>query len=335
MGQSRKKIRRLMIAVNKIDGLYYYAARKLGIKENTLSLLYALSDGREHSQKGICEDWLIPRTTINTVVKECVDAGYVVLTPLGNKEKSVCLTEKGQAFADSILRDVMTAEADAMAETKEEFTDEFVAAFEQFAQNLQEAMTASLDAREPNGTNNFDAAKTEFLKNKLTIRQITEKSEDAEKVKALYKHAFPKNERKPFWNMLSNQSLDMEWLAFYDNEQFCGFACLLDCDSISHILYLAIDHRLRDRGYGSAALAAIHEHRAGKRVIVDIEREGKKADNNEQRLRRKKFYLRNGYSETQIRYRWKHEDYEILSYGGNVTEQEFDLFWKHIEANQA
>ena len=67
-----------MIAVNKIDGLYYFAAKKLGLKANSLALLYALDDGQPHSQKRICEEWLIPRTTINTVVKECVAKGFAL-----------------------------------------------------------------------------------------------------------------------------------------------------------------------------------------------------------------------------------------------------------------
>ena len=65
-------VRRLIIAINKIDGSYYFYARKLGVKENTLALLYELDDGHPHSQKQISEDWQIPKTTINTIVKQLV-----------------------------------------------------------------------------------------------------------------------------------------------------------------------------------------------------------------------------------------------------------------------
>lgn len=44
MEDSYENIRRLMLAINKIDGSYYFFARKLGVKENTLALLYALDD---------------------------------------------------------------------------------------------------------------------------------------------------------------------------------------------------------------------------------------------------------------------------------------------------
>lgn len=90
MEKTLAEIRRLMLATTKIDGAYYLFSRRLGIKENVLVLLYALDDGKPHSQKQICEDWLVPKTTINTNVKELVRAGYVMLYPgAGTGRKSL------------------------------------------------------------------------------------------------------------------------------------------------------------------------------------------------------------------------------------------------------
>ena len=51
--EKQRLIRRLTQAFNRIDGAYYYCARRLGVEENTLALLYALDDGRPHSQKQV------------------------------------------------------------------------------------------------------------------------------------------------------------------------------------------------------------------------------------------------------------------------------------------
>ena len=75
MGEHRKYIDRINLCMNQIDGLYYMAARKMGIKDNTLILFYVLNDRKPHTQKEICEEWLIPRTTINTIVRENVKEG--------------------------------------------------------------------------------------------------------------------------------------------------------------------------------------------------------------------------------------------------------------------
>lgn len=96
MGEHRKYIDRINLCMNQIDGLYYMAARKLGIKDNTLILFYVLNDRKPHTQKEICEEWLIPRTTINTIVRENVKEGRIRLENAGHKkEKQIFLTEKG------------------------------------------------------------------------------------------------------------------------------------------------------------------------------------------------------------------------------------------------
>ena len=79
MAQDREQVRQLMAAINRIDGIWYLLAKKSGVKVNTLSLLFALDDGLPHTQKQICEEWIIPRTTINTVVQECAQMGYLEL----------------------------------------------------------------------------------------------------------------------------------------------------------------------------------------------------------------------------------------------------------------
>lgn len=138
MHDYRNEIRRLMITVNQVEGLYYSAAKILGIKENTLTLLYALDDGKSHSQKQICDEWFIPRTTINTVVKECVNAGYITLmNEKRSKEKKVVITSKGRMYAQSVLQNIYLAEQNAMAETLTEFTPDFIAAMRKFVEFLQ------------------------------------------------------------------------------------------------------------------------------------------------------------------------------------------------------
>ena len=139
MRDSDNEIRRFMLATNKIDGVYYYIAKKMGINENTLAVLYALDDGKPHSQKQICKEWLIPKTTISTIIKELIDAGYVNLVPgKHTKEKTICLTEKGENYVNKILVVVYEAEQRAMERTQKEFSPEFVEAIDRFSDYLYE-----------------------------------------------------------------------------------------------------------------------------------------------------------------------------------------------------
>ncbi len=132
-------IDQFMVSINRIDGLYYMAARKLGIKENMLALLYALDDGRAHSQKQISEEWLIPKTTINTIVKECLEKNYMVLTNGAHtREKYIALTESGRAYAARILGSTYRAEQKAMERIIQECSPEFIRVLEQFSHYLDQ-----------------------------------------------------------------------------------------------------------------------------------------------------------------------------------------------------
>ncbi|HJA94373.1 MAG TPA: MarR family transcriptional regulator [Candidatus Eisenbergiella merdipullorum] len=140
MEDYQELIRKLTLAENRIDGLYYQTARMLGIKDNTLAILYALDDGQPHSQKQLCEEWLIPKTTINTIVKELSAGGYLTLhIEAHTREKKISLTAKGRKYAAAKLEKLYRMEQEAMQETLAEHGPAFIQAFADFAENLKKS----------------------------------------------------------------------------------------------------------------------------------------------------------------------------------------------------
>lgn len=133
MRENRVRLIQLMRALNRIDDQYYRAQRGLGIKESLFVLLYMCADGEERSQKDICDEWCIPRTTLNTTVKEQEAAGHVELVPRGNKQKLVRLTESGRAYAEELLGLLLDAEeraSDCIEDTLVEGLERFGAQLE-------------------------------------------------------------------------------------------------------------------------------------------------------------------------------------------------------------
>lgn len=167
----------------------------------------------------------------------------------------------------------------------------------------------------------------------IGLRNVSSNAKDFEKIKRLYESAFPYKERMPIFDLLKNKN-ETTFCAVYDNELFCGFFCLLSFHGITHITYLAVAESCRDKGYGSKILQSIHKMKPQSRIIADIEMENSRAYNSEQRTRRKKFYIRNGYQETDIFYTWQDVQYQILSYGGAVSKSEFLSFWQHFEVEK-
>ena len=141
MHTHHEAIRRVMLSINKIDGLYYLLAKRMGVNENTLAFLYALADGQPHSQKAISDEWLIPRTTINTIVRGMLADGYIVFSDQPHaKEKRLVLTERGQRYAGALITEVCAAEERAMAGTLRRFPPEFIAALEDFGSRLHDEL---------------------------------------------------------------------------------------------------------------------------------------------------------------------------------------------------
>ncbi len=110
---------RLGRLVYQIDGVYeaYGKNCKLG-SPNLLWILYALNDGERHSQKQICEDWDIPRSTANTIIKDLESKNYIALSQIKGERREllVSLTESGKEYADGILSDLYHREREIYSE---------------------------------------------------------------------------------------------------------------------------------------------------------------------------------------------------------------------------
>lgn len=126
-------------AVYRIDSAYDVFSKNAGIKANMLWLLSALNDGQTHTQSQICWDWNYPRTTINTLVKELEQQGYVELIPVAGtrRELYIVLTDAGKAYADSILKPVYDAEEQLFERYSKEHGTDFVHQLNAFSNTMK------------------------------------------------------------------------------------------------------------------------------------------------------------------------------------------------------
>lgn len=97
----------------KIDGFYSDIAKESDVKPNLMWVLYALNDGKSHSQKEISKSWDLPLTTINTIVLELKKEGMVELVsiPKKKRERNLVLTEKGKQYSCEVLANIIRMEA--------------------------------------------------------------------------------------------------------------------------------------------------------------------------------------------------------------------------------
>lgn len=137
----RKQAKRIGKNLCAIDGIYWKISKLSGLKENLFWLLYALDDDEVHTQKQICNDWLLPKTTINTLIKECEAAGYITLQALPGRKRElqICLTEKGSSFAEQTLKTVYKIEHKAITAVLKKSTSSFITDLELYTNELRTA----------------------------------------------------------------------------------------------------------------------------------------------------------------------------------------------------
>lgn len=111
----RQQMEQLCACFCRQEELYGEWAKAHGMSCNEVMTLYALDLGRPCTQKQISQEWLIPKQTLNTIVKALERQGYVYfeLQP-GKREKLVRFTEAGRAYAREHLEELYQMEERAM-----------------------------------------------------------------------------------------------------------------------------------------------------------------------------------------------------------------------------
>lgn len=157
------------------------------------------------------------------------------------------------------------------------------------------------------------------------MKVITVGKDTSYEVKKLYKQAFPKNEQFPFWFLLwKARKKNIDFLAFYDNDEFVGFTYLITQEDLTYILYLAVAKTTRSKGYGSQILNLLKEMFVKKRIMLSIESPDVKSDNLQQRQKRKAFYYKNEFMQICFSFKYANEVYDVLGYNGNIQFNEYN-----------
>ncbi|GAB3044210.1 GNAT family N-acetyltransferase [Virgibacillus ainsalahensis] len=149
------------------------------------------------------------------------------------------------------------------------------------------------------------------------------------KVKNLYINEFPKYERLPFWLLIyKSKKKNSDFYAIYDDSEYVGLLYLTYYKDIVYVFYLAIDPSQQSKGYGSKILQYLRKIYKDKRLLLNIEKVDSSADNYEQRFKRKRFYEKNGFKNTNFEIEKKDIVYEILYLGEEVYEYEYHALFK-------
>lgn len=131
----RQQMKLFCTCLCRQDELYAAAAKRRGLSFHTLITLYALDQDEGSTQSQLARTWMIPKQTLNTVIKELERQGRVCFrTGRDQKEKRVFFTPEGRSFAADHLRELYAMEDRAVAAVGENRFREMVEANSAFTE---------------------------------------------------------------------------------------------------------------------------------------------------------------------------------------------------------
>lgn len=159
----------------------------------------------------------------------------------------------------------------------------------------------------------------------LTVKLLNPSLPEYRQVKVLYYRAFPKYEQEAWSRLLFKRLFRRaDFLVFYDHDHFVGLSYVIHHHGIHYVLYLAVNDQVRSQGYGSRILDQLKRQYAPDTLILDIEQPDAAAVNNHQRLRRLRFYRKNGFTLTERLTRTPEVTYQLLATRQRVDHTKVD-----------
>lgn len=139
------------------------------------------------------------------------------------------------------------------------------------------------------------------MKQEIHAIKLDHHTKEYEDAKHLLKSAFPKREQSPLWALkLFSKHEGVDFLSFYDNDNnFVGVSYSIHYDNKLLILYLAVNDKLRGKGYGTKIIKYLQEKDNITQTVLDIESPYEQSDNNNERVNRLHFYEHLGFMSTE------------------------------------
>lgn len=130
-----------------IDTLYSEYARTLNLTRSSMDTLYFLYKSQNKvevqcTQKAVCEEYDLPKQTVNTIIAGFVKDGLVALgeSQEDRRQKILLLTEKGKEFCAEIFQKIEQAEVRAFSKIPKEGRDMLLSLMGQYTRELEKEL---------------------------------------------------------------------------------------------------------------------------------------------------------------------------------------------------
>ena len=165
----------------------------------------------------------------------------------------------------------------------------------------------------------------------MELRILTKTCSDIEILEKINEEAIPKNERCSLRELFaSGNDGNLIIYGIYNDNTPIGFLVIRKFNKLIYLAYMAIRNDMRSKGIGSSALQELIKMYCGYPIVVEFESADVYSHNNELKLRRKSFYLKNGFYETGWFTYYDETEFEIACTVEDFNVKEFELFTEYL-----
>ena len=122
---------------NQINNLYHEAARRMGVSDSVMDILYILSTHAPGcNQSVLYKESFSVRSTINSAIRKMEKDGLLYVTPGTGRNTRVFLTDAGKALVQNTAERIIQAENEIIAQWSGEELELFLRLNRDYAEQL-------------------------------------------------------------------------------------------------------------------------------------------------------------------------------------------------------
>ena len=165
----------------------------------------------------------------------------------------------------------------------------------------------------------------------INFRPLSKLDKNYVEIIALYKEAFPDARHIPTWFLQyklrkGKQGFDI----IYADNTWVGLIYIIEHKGVLFVQFFAVAESYRSSGYGSQVINTLMTRNVEKRIILNIQPLDPQTKNYEQRVKRKSFYLKNGFKSSGYLVKEPGEQLEMLIWGGDIDKQEIEAIYNNM-----
>lgn len=165
-----------------------------------------------------------------------------------------------------------------------------------------------------------------------TVEKVSATSPLRSKVQKLFIESFPITERvslDPFYKH-PNGPLALYALIDKKDGELVAFFCTLKKQGLFYLFYIAVDVSKRGIGIGSDIINVIKEESSGDTIFLDCEAIYPGCTHRAERIKRIRFYEKNGFKAVGPHHNWREEKFQTMVYGGDISREDIKDFWNEF-----